>query len=323
MSPEPWGDTTRVRKEMELRAELLEATGPVAGIGRVFIGEHGLRAGWGILLFASIVAACILASHQFFPSLYDVPRVVAPTGELLRNGFGILAVLGATWVLSKVEHRTIRSYGLGGERSLRKFAAGSGWGLLLFSLLTGILAVSGHLGLMGPSLRGASIVSNALVWMLAFFLVAFLEENLFRGYILKALARGFGFWPAATMLSVAFGLAHLRSQDEVLLGIGTAIVGGLIFSLALKLSGSLWWGIGFHAAWDWSESFLYGTSDSGYIAKGSLLTGRPMGAPLLSGGSAGPEGSLFVFPVLIATFFVAWLTLKHPSPGRSTPAKRA
>jgi membrane protease YdiL (CAAX protease family) len=292
------------------------------GIRKIFVGSKGLRAGWCVLLFALLIAGFALVLRHVFPRLYEVARVETPIPTLVRNGVGVLVVFLLTWVLARIERRGVDSYGLRGPRSARNFAAGLGWGLILFSLLIGVLVASGHLALGAPTLRG-SILTSGLTWLVAFFLVAFLEETLFRGYLLFTLTRGIGFWPAAILLSLLFGLAHLRSESEVLLGIGTAIAGGLIFSLALRLSGSLWWGIGFHAAWDWAESFLYGTSDSGYIAKGPLLTGRPMGAPLLSGGSAGPEGSLFVVPVLIATFFVAWLTLKHPAPGRSTPAKRA
>jgi len=279
----------------------------------LFVGAEGIRAGWGIVFFVVMIAACLVASHALFPKLYDVPRIITPVPELLRNSLGVLVVLGATWIMSKVERRRIGLYGLGGTRSAGKFAAGWVWGLVLLSLLIGILALTGHLTLAASSLQGVSIVEYAAAWMLAFLLVAFLEETLFRGYILTTLARGIGFWPAATILSVAFGLVHLRSEGEVLLGIGTAVAGGLIFSLALKLSGSLWWGIGFHAAWDWAESFLYGTADSGYVSKGSLLGSRPGGNGLLSGGTAGPEGSVFIVPVLIVTFLVVAFTLNDRS----------
>jgi len=262
-----------------------------------------------VLLFVLLVAGFVLILHRVLPKLFEVVRIETPLPTIFRNSLGVLVVLFVTWILARVERRGVGSYGLRGPRSARNFAAGVAWGLILFSLLIGILVASGHLALGASDLRGGSILTFGLMWFLAYFLVAFLEEMLFRGCLLYTLGRGIGFWPAAGVLSVVFGLAHLRSEGEVLLGIGTAILGGLIFSLALRLSGSLWWGIGFHAAWDWAESFLFGTSDSGYLAKGTLLAARPIGAPLLSGGPAGPEGSLFVLPVLIATFLVVCLTL--------------
>ena len=50
------------------------------------------------------------------------------------------------------------------------------------------------------------------------------------------------------------------------------------------MTGSLWWAIGFHAAWDWGESYFYGTSDSGLMARGHLFGEHPVGKLLWSGG---------------------------------------
>jgi hypothetical protein len=68
---------------------------------------------------------------------------------------------------------------------------------------------------------------------------------------------------------------------------------GLVFCFALYRTGSLWWAIGIHAAWDWSQSFLYGVADSGLMAEGHLFATHPVGKPILSGGLTGPEGSVF------------------------------
>ena len=47
-----------------------------------------------------------------------------------------------------------------------------------------------------------------------FFLVGLFEEFLLRGYSLFTLARGIGFWPAALVLSGAFGLIHLETEES-------------------------------------------------------------------------------------------------------------
>ena len=44
-----------------------------------------------------------------------------------------------------------------------------------------------------------------------------------------------------------------------------------MFCYAVWKTGSLWWGFGFHAAWDWGETYLFGTADSGMPANGNLL----------------------------------------------------
>jgi len=278
-----------------------------ARLARVFVGEGGLRAGWSVLLFGLVLATAAFGAVRLFPRLGGAPLVVTPIPAMLRDATLSLLVLGVTWLMSRIERRSALSYGLAGSSAFRKLVMGALWGVVVFSALIGLLAASGHLELEALALHGSAIAWYGLAWLLVFFLVAFAEENLFRGYVLSRLARGIGFWPAATVLSLGFGLIHLRNSSEVLLGIAGAAIGGMVFSLCLKLTGSLWWGIGFHAAWDWAESFLFGTPNSGYIMKGTLLSSRPVGDTLWSGGTAGPEASILLLPLLAAALFVVWL----------------
>jgi hypothetical protein len=53
--------------------------------------------------------------------------------------------------------------------------------------------------------------------------------------------------------------------------------------------------VGFHAAWDYAETFIYGVRDSAEIATGHLLNTRLHGSHWISGGRVGPEGSALVF----------------------------
>jgi hypothetical protein len=58
-------------------------------------------------------------------------------------------------------------------------------------------------------------------------------------------------------------------------------------------------------SWDWGESFLYSVPDSGGVAPGHLLHSSLQGPRWLTGGSVGPEGSVFLF-VLLAVMWVAF-----------------
>ena len=72
-----------------------------------------------------------------------------------------------------------------------------------------------------------------------------------------------------------------------------------MFAFSLWRTGSLWWAIGLHAAWDWAQSFLFGVADSGGISTHRLLSTHPVGPAWLSGGATGPEGSIFVLLVML------------------------
>lgn len=101
-----------------------------------------------------------------------------------------------------------------------------------------------------------------------------------------------GFWQATWVTSTYFGFLHTSNSGETWVGIFQAAAIGFIFCVSVKVTGSAWWAIGCHAAWDWAETFFYGTADSGLIPKGHFLTTAPAGNPFWSGGTDGPEGSV-------------------------------
>jgi len=114
----------------------------------------------------------------------------------------------------------------------------------------------------------------------------------------KGAARS-AFWQAAWVSSTLFGLIHTSNYGENRVGIFAAAAIGFIFCVGIYVTGSAWWGIGCHAAWDWTETYFYGVADSGLPARGHLFTASPAGNALLSGGADGPEGSLLVLGALV------------------------
>jgi membrane protease YdiL (CAAX protease family) len=184
------------------------------------------------------------------------------------------------------------------------------WGFAGISLLIFVLYglhafVFGHV-----VLHGRHVAKFAAYWALMFLLVGFFEEFLLRGYTQFTLARGIGFWPAALILSCAFGLIHLRNGGEQWRGLLAAALIGFFFCLTLWRTGSLWFAVGFHAAWDWGESFFYSVPDSGTVSPGHLLSSSLRGSDWLSGGSVGPEGSVLCFAVIA----VAWIVFDRIYP---------
>lgn len=107
-------------------------------------------------------------------------------------------------------------------------------------------------------------------------------------------AEGGGFWQAAWVTSTLFGFIHMGNNGENWIGIFAAAAIGFVFCVSVWVTGSAWWAIGCHAAWDWAETYFYGTADSGFQAQGHYLASSPAGNILWSGGTDGPEGSLLV-----------------------------
>lgn len=112
-------------------------------------------------------------------------------------------------------------------------------------------------------------------------------------------AEGAGFWQATWVTSLIFGSIHIANPGENWIGIFAAAMIGFVFCVSVRVTGSAWWAIGCHAAWDWAETYFYGTADSGIVAPGHYLSTTPSGNALWSGGTDGPEGSLLVLGVIL------------------------
>ncbi|MGB7191781.1 MAG: CPBP family intramembrane glutamic endopeptidase [Acidobacteriaceae bacterium] len=128
-----------------------------------------------------------------------------------------------------------------------------------------------------------------------------------RGYLQFTMTRGVGFWWGALVFSLLFGLGHTVNAGESPIGLFSAGAFGLVCCVSLWYTGSLWWAVGFHAAWDWGESYFYGTADSGLVSQGHLFGEHPLGKILWSGGKTGPEGSLLIVPLLAIIAILMWL----------------
>lgn len=305
----------------------------------IFIGPEGLRAGWSLLLFILILAVLLQGMAFAGQKMHLLPQKGAPVGELppslglLAEGLPFLMTVIAAWIMSKIEKRPNSVYGLGGPRALPNFLAGLAWGVTCLSLLVFILWKTGLLVEDSRLLFGAGALRYAIIWLLVFLMVGFFEEYLTRGYVLFTLTRGLagiyswlfktshakalGFWTAALLLSILFGLGHKQNPGESPIGLLAAGLVGLVFSLSLWRTGSLWWAIGFHTAWDWAQSFLYGVADSGLMVQHHFLATHPHGNPMISGGTTGPEGSVFVLPVLALVTCIVVVTLPRGNYGGS------
>jgi uncharacterized protein len=275
---------------------------PSFSIRTIFIGPSGIRAGWRLLMYLAMVAITALALNFVFQGRHLNHLWGFFFGEL----FGLVAVIVPALIMSRIEKRPFGVYGLPAQGAFGKlFWNGAIWGLVAITLLLASLRslhgfYFGHL-----ALHGVRILKFALFWGVVFLLVGFFEEYLLRGYTLFTLATGIGFWPAAALLSTAFGALHLSNKGESSLGALAAGLIGFFFCLTLRRTGNLWFAVGFHMSFDWGETFLYSVPNSGTVEPGHLLDSSFQGPRWLTGGTVGPEGSVFVF-VLIALLWMAF-----------------
>jgi uncharacterized protein len=288
--------------------------------GGIFLGPHGLRSGWRALIFiAPIIPFVILQIMATFTrsSSNNAPEF-SPQLVIISEVISLILLFGPLFIISRLEKRSLGSYGLPFRRAFKStFWMGAVLGFVsLTALLLAIHAFHGfYLG--NLALSGSVLVKYALLWAIAFLLVGLWEEYFFRGYPQFVLTRGMGFWPAAIVTSVFFGVLHGTNRGESPVGLAAVVAVGLFFCLTLRRTGDLWFAVGFHAAWDYAQTFLYGVPDSGQPAVGHLFNSRLEGPKWLTGGSVGPEASWLVFVDLaLAAFVVTRLypETKYPEP---------
>jgi membrane protease YdiL (CAAX protease family) len=187
---------------------------------------------------------------------------------------------------------------LGENREVEEFALGKAAGGLLLGLAIGLgmfcavmalLVVSGAYQISGP--HAASAVDDVTMAVSS----GFTEELLIRAVIFRLLMRAFKVWPALVLSAALFGAGHLGNPHATAMAaIAIAVEAGLMLGAIYLATGNLWASIGVHAAWNFTQAYVFGAAVSGITMRDSLWVSTVRtGAPeWLSGGAFGPEASV-------------------------------
>src|SRR5437660_3313160 len=286
----------------------------------LFIGPDGLRHGWRFLIF---VAAIVLVAQfleqlaiAFFETKLHVDRsALSASSIILGDGFDLIVVLIVTGVFALCERRRIDSYGL----PINEAFGGLFWngvvaGLAVVAFVAAGMLVTGGMRIHGMALRGTDLISSPLLWLVGMLLVGVTEEYFFRGYALQSLWRGAGFWLAALITTALFAGLHLVKPHENAIDIGMIFALGLIICISVRITGSLWWAVGWHAAFDFGQIFIIGTPNGGRVPQGRLFDVTFPGPAWITGGELGTEASCFMIPAALGTLlYIIWF-LRQQSP---------
>jgi len=276
----------------------------------VLFNERGLRSGWRLLIYILLVVAIgtaiSFAIRKIHPPTHEFPT---PSALLVQEMVGFFVVFGCALIMSRIERRSPDDYGLPIAQAFgTKFWLGMLFGLTEICVLMGLISVFGGYSFGSLALSSSGILHWGLLHLVLFTFVGFFEEFLFRGYLQFTLADGIGFWPAAILLSLGFGAVHLSNPGEGLVGAASVALVGIFFAFTLYRTGNLWYAVGLHATFDWGETFLFSVPNSGTFMEGHLSNSILHGPKWLTGGTVGPEGSVFCFLTMGLQFLVVmWL----------------
>jgi membrane protease YdiL (CAAX protease family) len=275
-------------------------------------GAEGVRAGWRIAIWVLLITGIALLEYgvvRLFIVLFHLPiphpKGLTPLVVCLGEGASLIPVFGASWMMGFAEGTGLTAIGLGREGGALALNGGA-LGLLSLNVLVLILVLAGAAGIQPGGMGALGDLRYGAEWLLASLLIGLFEEMLLRGYLLQALWRGLGFWPAAVLTSLIFGALHGHNPGETYTGLVAVTCFGIFISLSIRYTGSLWWGITFHGLWDYGENFVFGSADSGNMTLHTFLRMAPKGNVYLSGGATGPEGSVLCLAMIFAGILLLW-----------------
>jgi uncharacterized protein len=234
-----------------------------------------------VALYLFALAIAIVISRNFLP----------PTTTL--GGLASSALLDVILVLAAYKFAIVHL----GERprddlpaagALKGISVGLLIGFSLFCALVGSAALFGVYKIIG---RGDTHeLIKDLIGMTV--LAAFMEELLFRGILFRWIEEFAGSWAALLVTSALFGLAHIFNANATWTSsLAIMVEAGMLLGGAYMLARNLWVPMGLHAAWNFTQGFIFDVPVSGNEVHG-LVQAKLSGPVLLSGGGFGLEASM-------------------------------
>jgi len=151
------------------------------------------------------------------------------------------------------------------------------------------------------------VLISALAWLGANISIGIAEEAFYRGYFLQALWKSLGFWPGATVVALAFTADHyFYKTGENIWDVITLMSLSLLMSYSVLKTGTLWFAVGFHIAFDYMQLFVIGTPNGSQLPVGRLLDVSFAGPRWLTGGVLGTEASFLMYPTIALLWLYVW-----------------
>ncbi|HWL86065.1 MAG TPA: CPBP family intramembrane glutamic endopeptidase [Polyangiaceae bacterium] len=262
-----------------------------------FTHERRLRLGFRLALAFVVYAICGILREVAKLGMHAA-GASRPVAMTLAAVLEISAYLGATMVLRRrVDLRPWAGMALPPPaKGARLFFLGGVLGTALLLVVVGIELAARwiEVGRTDATTFAAYLVAGLAISLA----VGFIEELLFRGYFLQNLGEEIPLWAATLLTGVFFAAIHMLNGGFGVEYIVSAIAINTLFALMRVLSGSLWLGIGFHAAWDWAQTLLVGLSVVNNPAQDhSLFRVAQHGPTWMVGDAPSIEGGL-LFPMI-------------------------
>lgn len=285
--------------------------------GMVLGEDRKLRPIWRAIIFALLAnwAVSPLLGYLVFLVVPLPAYWLAPGPVALAEILNFFAALICTAVFAIYERRRVDSYGLALGRAL---SAPTWDGFAVGIVMAGAVAIAmcalGGMQVRGFAITGGTLAFFALAWFGTNVCVGVAEEFYFRSYFLQTLWKSIGFWPASIVIALLFAADHyFFKAGENVWDVITLVSLSLMMCYSVLRTGTLWFAVGFHIAFDFMQLFVIGTPNGSLIPKGRLLDATFNGPAWLTGGVLGTEASFLMYPAIaLAWLYIWWRYRSNP-----------
>jgi uncharacterized protein len=241
-------------------------------------------------------------------ALHVPPSLNAAETALGEIVFNFAIALICTSIFALYEHRRIDSYGLPVERALgARTWEGAATGIVMAGAVALGMFFLGGMKINGFATTGSALAISALAWLGANICVGISEEFWYRSYFLQTLWKSLGFWPAATGIALIFAADHyFFKAGENVWDVITLVSLSILMSYSVLKTGTLWFAVGFHIAFDYMQLFVIGTPNGSHVPVGRLLDASFSGPAWLTGGVLGTEASFLMYPMIALLWVYVW-----------------
>ena len=226
-------------------------------VASIFIADFMINIAWSFVVVIVFSAIFYYANGSYITSSELLDRMTRSPEYLFFISFYNIFVIVLVYLFWKYADK--RSTEIIGLRWKKNSAKMLGLGLLGGTVEIGlIMLLSLGMGTLWFKSSGLGLFSAAEIWksltygILAFLLVGFGEEALFRGYIQKRLMLSFGDKWALLVSSLIFMAAHLLTYGRLLDFIDVAL-GGAILGYLYILTDSLYLPAAYHFIYDFIQ----------------------------------------------------------------------
>jgi membrane protease YdiL (CAAX protease family) len=268
--------------------------------------------GWLKALIYFLVVSLIVYVFQIAGSfVMNEFKPGSETGDNSVLAFGVFyAVMGIFIIIFTglmrrfIDRKSFESLGFARKGYSNEAGLGFFSALGLLGIGSMILVTAGYLSFIAATFNAGSLLLEIAIMMV----VAFVEELIFRGYLLNNLMQSMNKWGALSITAALFSLFHGSNPDVTLFAVINIFLAGVLLGINYIFTKNLWFSIFFHFAWNYFQGPILGYDVSG-LKLTSLLQQSVSGSETWTGGPFGFEGSLLcplLFIVAIIVFAFAF-----------------